>query len=112
MILLRKHNCTQHESTEMGKSQNEAAHIVKGSSKLASLQSLYKETGWEMLASIREKSKCVHFYKMQNGMTPEYLLSVEPSSVPSHAKSSSGYTLQSQPLVEQDAPFVCSTTRY
>ena len=36
---------------------NEAACTVTGATKLASLQSLYKETGWESLAFRREKIK-------------------------------------------------------
>ena len=67
--------------------QNEAARIVTGATKLTSLQSLYIKTGWESLASRRQKSKFVLFYKMQNEMIPDYLSSLAP-------------------------PTVCSTTRY
>ena len=63
------------------KIQNEAARIVTGATKLTSLQSLYIETGWESLASRRQKSKLVLFYKMQNEMTPEYLSSLAPPTV-------------------------------
>ena len=49
--------------------------------KLVSLQSHYTETGWESLASRREKHKLVLYYKMQNGMTPEYLSSLVPPTV-------------------------------
>ena len=44
-------NCTQYESNDLEKIQNEAARIVTGATKLISLQSLYIETGWESLAS-------------------------------------------------------------
>ena len=74
-------NCTQYESNDLEKIQNEAARIVTGATKLTSLQSLYIETGWESLASRRQKSKLVHFYKMQNEMTPEYLSSLAPPTV-------------------------------
>ena len=57
-------NCTQYESNDLEKIQNEAARIVTGATKLTSLQSLYIETGWESLASRRQKSKLVLFYKM------------------------------------------------
>ena len=74
-------NCTQYESNDLEKIQNEAARIVTGATKLTSLQSLYIETGWESLASRRQKSKLVLFYKMQNEMTPEYLSSLAPPTV-------------------------------
>ena len=62
-------NCTQYESTDLENIQNEAAPIVTRATKLKSLQSLYIETGWESLASRRQKSKLVLFYKVQNEMT-------------------------------------------
>ena len=74
-------NCTQYESNDLEKIQNEAARIVTGATKLTSLQSLYIETDWESIASRRQKSKLVLFYKMQNEMTPEYLSSLAPPTV-------------------------------
>ena len=44
-------NCTQYESKDLEKIQNEAARIVTGATKLTTLQSLYIETAWESLAS-------------------------------------------------------------
>ena len=49
-------NCTQYESSELEKIQNEAARIVTGATKLASLHSLYTDTGWESLASRRKNT--------------------------------------------------------
>ena len=74
-------NCTQYESKDQEQIPNEAACSVTGATKLASLQSLYIVTGWESLASRRQKSKPVFFYKMQNEMTHEYLSSLAPSTV-------------------------------
>ena len=79
-------NCTQYESNELEKIQNEAARIVTGATKLTSLQSLYTDTGWESLASRREKHKLILYYKMQHGMTPEYLSSLVPPTVGSTAR--------------------------
>ena len=59
-------NCTQQEANELEKIQNEAARIVTGATKLASIQSLMSDTGWESLTSRREKHKLVFFYKMIN----------------------------------------------
>ena len=67
-------NCAQYESNELEKIQNEAARIVTGAMKLVSINSLLLETGWETLASRRKKHKLTLFYKMQNGLSPDYLL--------------------------------------
>ena len=49
-------NCTQYESNELEKIQNEAARIVTGATKLVSINSLLTETGWETLALRRKKN--------------------------------------------------------
>ena len=56
-------NCTLYEVNELEKIQKEAARIVTGATKLASIDSLYMETdasltetGWETLASRRKKT--------------------------------------------------------
>ena len=51
-------NCTQYESKDLEKIQNEAARIVTGATKLTSQQSLYIETGWESLASRQQIKAC------------------------------------------------------
>ena len=61
--------------------QNEAAHIVTGATKLASIQSLLSDTGWESLTSRREKHKLVLFYKMIDSLAPEYLSPLVPPTV-------------------------------
>ena len=57
-------NCTLHDKYELDKIQNEAARIATGTTKLVSLNSLYKETGWECLEGRRQKHKLTLFYKM------------------------------------------------
>ena len=74
-------NCTQYEINELDKIQNEAARIVTGATKLVSINSLIKETGWETLLTRRKKHKLFLFYKMQNDMSPNYLSSLVPPSV-------------------------------
>ena len=61
-------NCTQYESNELDKIQNGAARIVTGATKLASIDSLYTETGWETLGLRRKTHKLTMFYKMKNGL--------------------------------------------
>ena len=74
-------NCTQYESNELDKIQNEAARIVTGATKLASIDSLHTETGWETLGSRRKNHKLTMFYKMKNGLCPDYLVSLVPATV-------------------------------
>ena len=74
-------NCTQYESNELDKVQNEAARIVTGATKLASIDSLHTETGWETLGSRRKNHKLTMFYKMKNGLCPDYLVSLVPATV-------------------------------
>ena len=58
-------NCTQYESNELEKNQNEAVRIVTGTTKLVSINSLLSETGWETLSSRRNKHKLTLPYKIQ-----------------------------------------------
>ena len=74
-------NCTKYEANELEQIQNEAARIVTGATKLVSIQSLLSETGWESLTSRREKHKLILYYKMQNGLTPDFLSSLVPPTV-------------------------------
>ena len=60
------------------KNQNEAARIVTGATKLESINKLLKETGWESLSTRRKKHKLTLFYKMNNGLCPNYLTSLVP----------------------------------
>ena len=71
-------NCTQYE---LDKIQNEAAKIVTGATKLAFIDSLHTETGWETLGSRRKTHKLTMFYKMKSGLCPDYLGSLVPATV-------------------------------
>ena len=42
-------NCAQYEKNEIEKIQLEAARIATGTTKLISINTLYKETGWDTL---------------------------------------------------------------
>ncbi|MCG8077918.1 MAG: reverse transcriptase family protein, partial [Candidatus Thiodiazotropha taylori] len=74
-------NCSQNDANELEKIQNEAARIVTGATRLASIHSLLTETGWETLSARRNKHKLVMFYKMRNNLCPDYLSSLVPSNV-------------------------------
>ena len=83
-------NCTQYESNELDKIQNEAARIVSGATKLASIDSLHTEIGWETLGSRRNTHQLKMFYKMKNGLCPDYLASLVLATV----GSASTYSLR------------------
>ena len=74
-------NITKYEEDELEKIQLEAARIVTGTTKLVSIETLYKETGWETLSSRRRQHKLTLYYKMTNYLTPAYLSSLLPPLV-------------------------------
>ena len=59
--------------------QTEAARIATGTTKLAVMENLYSEIGWDTLESRRKKNTL--FYKMVHNLTPNYLTSLIPSTV-------------------------------
>ena len=74
-------NCTQYEKNELDKIQNEAARITTCTTKLVSLDNLYKEVGWQTLHRRRQDHKITLFYKMFDQLTPVYLSSLIPQQV-------------------------------
>ena len=66
-------NCSQVCSDKLEKVQLAAARVVTGATSTCSSSLLYEETKWEKLEKRREKHKLIHFYKIVNGLTPEYL---------------------------------------
>ena len=74
-------HCTQYESNGLDKIQKEAARIVTGATKLASIDSLHTETGCETLGSRRKNHTLTMFYKLKNGLGPDYLASLVPATV-------------------------------
>ena len=89
-------NCTQYETSEFEKIQNEAARIVTGATKLVSINSLSRETGWRALAQRRKKHELDLFYKMQTDLSPDYLSVLVPPTVGSF----SAYQLRNAPNVQ------------
>ena len=74
-------NCTQYEANELEKIQHEAARIVSSATKLVTIDKLLKEVGWDTLSCRRKKHKQILFYKMINGLCPDYLSSLVPPTV-------------------------------
>ena len=61
--------------------QLETARLVTGTTRLVSLEIIYKETGWETLEVRRSKHKLCLFYKMSSSISPEYLSSLVPQPI-------------------------------
>jgi hypothetical protein len=64
--------------TKLENVQIEAARIVTGGTRLVSINSLYKETGWETPQARREHHKYIYFHKMVNGLVPSYFSAIVP----------------------------------
>ena len=61
------------EKKNLDKIQIEAARIVTGITRSASINKIYKETEWLTLENRRKYQKLILIYKIINGLTPEYL---------------------------------------
>ena len=72
--------CNQLMKARLERIHFEAARITTGATKLASLESLLNETGWDTLQNRRYKHKLILFHKMYHKQTPEYLSNLVPHS--------------------------------
>jgi hypothetical protein len=66
-------NCTKENSELLEKIQIEAARIITGLRVNSSKTNLYSELGWELIATRRNNHKLILFYKMVNGIAPQYM---------------------------------------
>ena len=64
-------NCTKREKENLEKIQIEAARIVTGITRSASLNNIYKEIGWLTLENRRKYQKLILIYKIISGLTHE-----------------------------------------
>ena len=96
-------NCQIYHKDRIEKLNIEAARIITGATKLVSLNALYRETGLETLEIRREKHKIIQFFKIINGLTPDYLQSLVP---PQHFQQHYHNTRHSQNYVNIN----CRTT--
>ena len=74
-------NCTQQQMNDLEKIQIEAGRIVLRATKLVTLDLLYQELGWLKLSERRKLHKLFLFYKMENGLAPNYLAELIPPRV-------------------------------
>ena len=71
-------NCSAENKKQLESIQVEAARIITGATRLCSIEKLFSDLGWESLQSRRNKHKLIIFYKIINGLTPEYLTDLVP----------------------------------
>ena len=83
-------SCTQQEKQGIEKIHNEAARIVTGTTKLVSINFLYEETGWKALETRLNNHKLTLFFKMINGLSPQFLSDLVSETI----YSSSNYYLR------------------
>ena len=74
-------NCYIYEVEILEKIQVEAGRIVTGATKSCSAAKIMNDLGWETLQNRRKKHRLVTFYKMTNGLTPQYLTNLVPQRV-------------------------------
>ena len=98
-------NCTESLANELEKLQIEMARIVTGTTKLVSIDRLYRETGWERLSVRRYKHKLIKFFQMYHGLSPSYLQNI----VPSRVSDSVNYNLRNADNVQY---ITCRTSLY
>jgi hypothetical protein len=67
------------QKEELEKIQHGAARIVSRCTKLVSISELYHEICWESLAERCRKHKLILFFKMVNGISPEYMCNLVPN---------------------------------
>ena len=66
-------NCSVKNKKQLESIHVEAGRIITGATKLCSIGKLFTDLGWESLQSRRNKHKLTIFYKILNGITPDYL---------------------------------------
>ena len=74
-------NSSTETKTKLETIHIEAARTITGATKLCSIEKFLVELGWETLQSRRDKHKLVFFYKIMNGLTPDYLRDLVPPQV-------------------------------
>lgn len=74
-------NATTENKKQLEAVHNEAARIITGATKLCSIDNLLADLGWDSLQKRRHKHKLMIFYKIMNGLTPDYLQNIVPPLV-------------------------------
>ena len=83
-------NCSNEDSKLLEAVQIEAMRIIIGATKLCSISKLYEDTRFITLSKRHELQKLTIFYKMMNGLAPEYLNCLVPPFVQDASRYSLG----------------------
>ena len=90
-------NASTESKKQLEAVHNEAARIITGATKLCSIKKFLTDLGWESLQSRRSKHKLILFYKMVNGLAPEYLQTLVPPTV----QNTTSYNLRNANMIFQ-----------
>ena len=85
-----------HSKRALESIQIDACRIIRGGTKLCSIQKLYDETGFETLQERHQKYRLCQMFKMTNGLAPFYEQTLLPQSVQQQSRYSlwnSNYTI-------------------
>ena len=108
-------NCPYYLKDKLEKLNIEAGRIVTGATKLVSINSLYRETGWETLQQRRNNHKLIQYFKIVNGLTPEHLNEILPHQHTDihnyNTRNAHNYTYTTSRTAHHYNSFIPSTTR-
>jgi hypothetical protein len=107
--------CCQQDCDNLEKLQLEAARILTGLPLFASRESIYSETGWELLSDTRRVRRFSLFYSIHNQSAPEHPCDLMPLRVGSISqydlRNSNNYVIPNCRLKMTKQSFFPSTTR-
>ena len=85
--------------------QKECIRVITGLTRSCTLHNLYSESGFQPLSSRRKNHKLCMFYKIKNGLVPEFLL----NKLPPMAATRNHYNVRHRDLF---TPIRCNTKLY
>ena len=74
-------NCTKQNMLCLEGVQRRAALVCTGAMKRTESMKVLSDLGWETLENRRQKAKLILFYKIKNGLVPEYLTVLLPPNI-------------------------------
>ena len=74
-------DCPDYLKIQIEKIQKRAARIVTGLTKSCHTDELYREAGWTSLVERRRRHKLILYFKIKNGLAPNYLVDLLPQTV-------------------------------
>ena len=74
-------NCSTATKKQLDAIHVEAARIISGATKLCGIGKLFADLGWESLQARPDKHKLIVFFKILQGLTPNYLSDMVPPLV-------------------------------